>query len=72
MNTVETTEVDVPAETTTRGNRVKVRVYPNPRATMTPEEWMAMATAHRQQMFEKYGFMPDSALEVAEDRRRDD
>jgi len=57
----EATEVLQPAP------RVKPRVYRNPNA-MDPVEWMAMVTEHRRQMFERVGFLPDSALEVAEDR----
>jgi len=33
-------------------------------------EWLCSARALRQQLFEKYGYFPDSAIDIAEDRRR--
>jgi hypothetical protein len=51
---------------------VKPRVYRNPNATLSWEEWIKLADAFRQNLFEKYGIMEDSTLLIAEDRRRDD
>jgi predicted DNA-binding antitoxin AbrB/MazE fold protein len=33
-------------------------------------EWLRSVQALRQQLFEKHGYFPDSAIDIAEDRRR--
>ena len=35
------------------------------------EKWQAEAKAFRDELFSKYGFLPDSTPDIAADRRRD-
>ena len=36
----------------------------------TPEEWLARVKKHHAEFVEKHGYLPDSTLDIAEDRMR--
>lgn len=49
-------------------SRVRLQVQPIPNAELL--KWWQEVSELREQLFKKYGYFPDSALDVAEDRRR--
>ena len=59
-------EVDLPENT-----RVRLTVTPQPPPHHL-DELMARLNAHRQELFEKYGYFTDTTEIIAADRRRDE
>jgi predicted DNA-binding antitoxin AbrB/MazE fold protein len=56
--------VDLP-----EGERVRLDVQLMPKET--PEEWLACVRKRQAEIFERHGgFLPDSTLDIAEDRMR--
>lgn len=51
--------------------RVRLTVQPVQSIPSAVAEWLARAAALREELFQKYGYYPDSAELVAADRRRD-
>lgn len=50
----------------------KVRLEFEPVDPIDVEAWMATAAALREELFQKHGLFPDSTIDIAEDRRRDE
>ena len=48
--------------------RVRLKIEPAERDTL--DEWMESARELRQRIFKREGFLPDSTLDIAEDRLR--
>lgn len=55
--------VDLPEE-----QRVTLKVEPAPKET--PEQWMERVSKRQAEIFKREGFLSDSTVEIAEDRKR--
>jgi predicted DNA-binding antitoxin AbrB/MazE fold protein len=48
----------------------RVRLSIEPTGKPTPEEWLERVKQHHAAFVEKYGYLPDSTPDIAEDRMR--
>jgi predicted DNA-binding antitoxin AbrB/MazE fold protein len=48
----------------------RVRLSVEPAGGKTPEEWLQRVTRRRDAIFQRQGYLPDSTIDIAEDRAR--
>lgn len=73
MSTIEAIYVDgvfKPLGEVKLPDHARVRLQVEPLVKEDVLEWLRSVQELRQQLFEKHGYFPDSAIDIAEDRRR--
>ena len=48
----------------------RVTLSVEPARKETPEEWLARVRKRQEEIFKRQGYLPDSTLDIAEDRKR--